>query len=77
VAASGDVYYARGGPGCGDEVELLRYRAGAGSRLVHTFPPGHDLRFTATIRIGTRQRVLFDGVDCPAGFDILALDDRP
>src|SRR4051812_9278766 len=50
VTAAGDVYYARGGRGCGNEVELLRYRQRTGSRVVYTFAPGHDLRFTATTR---------------------------
>jgi hypothetical protein len=77
VAASGDVYYARSGLECGEEVELMRYRTGAGSKVVRTFPPGHDLRFTTTTRIGNKQRILFDGGRCPSGFDILAIDDRP
>ena len=60
-----------------NEVELLRFREGAASRVVRTFSPGHDLRFTTTTRTGDRQRVLFDGGACPSGFDIFAIDDSP
>lgn len=73
VAPNGDVYYGLGPGPCGSDVTLERYRRGRAA-VVLRLRTGFDFRFSSVARMGGRTRVLLDGVRCPRGFDVFAVD---
>jgi hypothetical protein len=64
VTPEGTAYFARGGQGCGESVQLVRAARGATPRVVYSLPPGMDVQSTYAVRSGRTTRLYFDRIDC-------------
>jgi hypothetical protein len=69
--ATGDMYFASSGSGCGVRVEILRWHIGdpLPYTVVATLPSGYDATFRiATFNDGTNDNMFFDRVRCAGKF---------